>query len=398
MHLVSLQQAAGVEAHFSEFVIRASQRHPDWTQGWINPERSMHPFLRTRLENTLARSVEAKYRWGIKLPSRPASIRVWHCRRSLVKAGTGLAMIWNRTARHGFVVAAMRPENCIHWEHGGAWHAGRERERSDYLHSIQLAIANSKASARVLRLLWNFPGRIEVCLNALRPSLLPDAVIHKRYPNDVLKLGVAARLMPVKGIPQVLHAVKALVDRGRAVELQVAGAGPERAQLEALAERLGLSRICRFLGSVESMSSFYRSIDCLVHVPLTEAFGLVAIEAAAHGCPTIVAAVDGLPEAVRHGTSGVCLEPSLPVSAYAESGGGTYGIPAYVYDPRQDGLSSPKLVDPSLLADAIEQMFANAGCYETMSRAAASYVREVYDFDRHVDQVMCLVRAFKAKC
>ena len=57
---------------------------------------------------------------------------------------------------------------------------------------------------------------------------LPAAPLGKRFPHGrPIKLGVAARLYPVKGVALVLHAVAAL----RAtldVVLTVAGAGPER--------------------------------------------------------------------------------------------------------------------------------------------------------------------------
>src|SRR5262249_14493586 len=98
-----------------------------------------------------------------------------------------------------------------------------------------------------------------------------------------------------KGVALALHAAKLLADEGLDVELRVAGVGPELERLERVAGSLGIGPRVRFLGSVRDMEAFYRDIDCLVHPPLTEAFGLVAIEAAAHGCPVIAAAIDGLP-------------------------------------------------------------------------------------------------------
>ena len=44
-HLVSLAQAAGVEAHFSEFVRHARASHPEFAHGWLNAARDMHPGL-----------------------------------------------------------------------------------------------------------------------------------------------------------------------------------------------------------------------------------------------------------------------------------------------------------------------------------------------------------------
>ena len=74
------------------------------------------------------------------------------------------------------------------------------------------------------------------------------------------------------------------------------------------------------------MEQFYRDIDCLLHAPLTEAFGLVAIEAASLGCPVIAAAVDGLPEAVADGVSGYTVAPTLPLAEYVGLGGAHAGF------------------------------------------------------------------------
>src|SRR5690606_32676510 len=195
-----------------------------------------------------------------------------------------------------------------------------------------------------MRLAWDYRGDVRVCLHALRPSLKPPAPIAKARPRERLRLGVAARLFPVKGVPLVLHALQTLRARGVDAELDVAGAGPERDALLALAAKLGIAARVPFHGAVRDMRAFYSAIHCLVHPPLTEAFGLVAIEAAAHGCPVIAAAVDGLPEAVADGVSGRCVAPTLPASDYAELGSSLAGVPAQVYDPAADAMAPPRQI------------------------------------------------------
>lgn len=398
MHLVSLQGPAGVELHFAEFVQRAVLRYPEWTQGWLNPEKTMHPSLREGLSSALTHTVLGKYRWGVKLPRKPEWLRSWHCRRAFARADTNVLVIWNRTTRTRFVVDAIGAENCIHWEHGSAWHPGRERERERYLQSIPLAITNSNASARVLKLLWGYSGETQVCLNALRPSLTPCGPVQKRYTeNRAIRLGVAARLMPVKGVALVLHAAATLKQQSVDVELHVAGAGVELQRLRSLARDLGIDSLTRFHGSVRDMASFYRNIDCLLHPPLTEAFGLVAIEAAAHGCPAIVAAVDGLPEAVRDGVSGYCITPTLTLDQYAELGGAADGVPEYVYDPVTDALCVPKAVDPTVLAGAVQELFLDPTSYERISHSASDHVLSERQFDQHVDHVMGVISGFLAR-
>jgi glycosyltransferase involved in cell wall biosynthesis len=397
-HVVSLEHAAGVEVQFAEFVRHAVSRHPHWKHGWLNPARSLHESLKAPLGQTLAFRADAKQRGWLRLPSKPDWIRAWHCRRLLAALGSDVVMIWNRTARIGFVLDAVGAENCIHYEHGAAWFGGRERERRDFFRRVPHALANSKAAARVLEKFWDYTGEIRVCRNALRPSLVPEGPVERRFPRSGKpRIGVVARLFPVKGVPLALHAIKALVARGIDVELHVAGEGPERERLQALASRLGLAARTRFHGRVAAMGAFYRSLDCLLHLPTTEAFGLVAIEAAAHGCPVVAAAVDGLPEAVESGVTGYCVAPTLPLGEYTALGGVLEGMPAVVYDPAADDVREPRVVDPAAAAEAVQRLFATEQGYERIAAAASAHVLREFRFDAHVDAVMSTVAAFATR-
>ena len=176
------------------------------------------------------------------------------------------------------------------------------------------------------------------------------------------------------------------------MKLQVAGAGPELPRLTELARKLGIAERCTFHGAVADMRQFYTNIDCLLHPPVTEAFGLVAIEAAAHGCPVIAAAVDGLPEAVEEGVSGVvyrsrrCRSPNIGNSADRSK-----GFPRQVYDAATDALQEPRVVDPATLAAAVRGLFDGRERYERLSRSASEHVARRFDFDAHVAQVMSVV-------
>lgn len=398
IHLVSLRRLAGVELQFAEFVRHAVRLFPEWTHAWLNPAGPVESDLAALLDGSLSHTDRAKYIGKIKLPARPRALRSLHARAFGRRADAKLAVIWNRAARSSFLLDAMGSENVVHWEHGRAWHLGHEQDRRRYFQRIPLVLANSNAARRLLELGWDYRGEIRVCLNALRPSLMPAEATVKAFPGyRPIRLGVAARLLPVKGVALILHALAELRARGMDVELHIAGDGRDRVRLEALAARLGLSEAARFHGSLASMARFYEEIDCLLHVPLTEAFGLVGIEAGAHGCPVIAAAVDGLPEAVAEGISGYCLKPSLPIAEYASLGSDCDDVPEQVYDPLEDCLRPPALVDPAELVTAVESLFADPQGYETLSRSACERVMRDFRFDRHVAEAMGVIGAFAAK-
>jgi glycosyltransferase involved in cell wall biosynthesis len=94
--------------------------------------------------------------------------------------------------------------------------------------------------------------------------------------------------------------------------LLVAGEGPQRGELQQRIVRAGLQYSVRLLGRVDddALVNLYRAADVsIVPTRSIEGFGLVVIEAAACGTPTIVTRVGGLPEAVAG------LDPSLAVEA-----------------------------------------------------------------------------------
>jgi glycosyltransferase involved in cell wall biosynthesis len=383
-----------VEAHFSEFVREARSSEPTFTHGWLDAAGSMHPFVAERVADQLAHTVRAKWRYGLPLPAKPAALRTWHCRRALATAGSDVLVIWNRTAKAKFALDAMGERRCIHWEHGAAWDAGREAERREYLRRVPLALANSTAAARVLQLKWAYRGELRVCRNALRPSLTPPAAVRKRYPSGRIRLGAAARLYPVKGLALIVHAVAQLRAGSLDVELDVAGAGPELARLKALAETLGVGERVRFHGAVGDMTAFYAGIDCLLHAPITEAFGLVALEAAAHGCPVVAAGVDGLVEAVGTHAGGRTLAPTLSLVRYVELGGALTGLPQCVYDPKADALTEPRAVDPALLAAEVAEVFRDARTFEARSAAASTDALARPGFAAHVRDVLAAIDDF----
>src|SRR5690554_956320 len=95
------------------------------------------------------------------------------------------------------------------------------------------------------------------------------------------------------------------------------GAGIQTQEsIEQAAEFLGLQQHLRFLGVITDktkLATVYEAADVHVfpvrHIPDDpEGFGMVAIEAAAHGLPTVAFATGGIVDAVKHGESGYLVE------------------------------------------------------------------------------------------
>jgi len=152
-----------------------------------------------------------------------------------------------------------------------------------------------------------------VDLASFHPDGRPEA-------RDALDIGAGAfvgvcvrRLVPRMGIESLLAAWgRALRHLPSGSTLMIAGDGPLRESLEREARRPGLHGSVRILGRVseQELGAAYRAADvAVVPTAALEGFGLVVLEAAASGTPTIATDVGGLPEVLGP------LDPSLIVRA-----------------------------------------------------------------------------------
>ncbi|MBB3950796.1 glycosyltransferase [Aureimonas jatrophae] len=279
----------------------------------------------------------------------------------------------------------------LYWERGAVWF-GREKTLPDAFRTgHDLILANSHASRRMLEEIW----RIEAPVEILSPCVwnAPAAATERRIdPDRVLRLGFAGRLRAFKGGVLAVHALADLTAGGRAAELLVAGEGPDRSNMEAVARRRGVEDRVRFLGQVRNMTGFFDGIDLLLHPALREPFGTVCPEAAGFGVPSVATAVDGLPEAMRDGVSGLCVRPTLPLARLAGFGGDASDVYPLVYDPAGDSIGAPRLPDPGALADAIRRITDDEASYARFSRGALETAASRARPGPHIDRFHELVR------
>lgn len=376
LHSLNLDTVGGVEQLFYHFITGAGAPPDQVDHGWVAGGR-VHEFFAS-LETRLASVHYSKFFGPIKIPRRPRALRAWQQRKLIRAVRPDLAVMWNRFG-DAAASAELRAAGCpvLHYEHGAGWLAPTSPAHREFLAGVAGAICISRAAQRVLQLRWDYRGPTQVVLNALRPDLIPAEVRPKTLPTDrPLRLGVAARLIPLKGVGVALHTLHALHRRGCRAELHIAGTGPLQPFLVAEARRLGIESAVRFLGVVRDMARFYDQTDLLLAPALREPFGLVIIEAAAHGCPAVCSRVDGLPEAVIERRTGRCLAPGLDLSHASTFGGAAGDFPPWVYDPDGDRLVPPQFLVPEAVAAAVLELLAAPPAYAAMSAAARQHALE----------------------
>ena len=121
-----------------------------------------------------------------------------------------------------------------------------------------------------------------------------------------LRIGIVGRLTAVKGHDVALAAMAALPRGG--VQLEIAGDGPDRQQLQTLAETLGVSAAVHFRGFVSDMRAFYRTLDVLIMPSRHEGVPYALLEAMGQGLPVLASRVGGIPEVVSDGHDGVLVQ------------------------------------------------------------------------------------------
>lgn len=178
----------------------------------------------------------------------------------------------------------------------------------------QAVIAPSRYLARLVEG-WRVKGHVRVVFNALdlpepETNLLPTVTLPPAFERG-FRLATVGRLVPHKRLADVIGAV-AKLDETRLI---VVGDGPQRSELNALVEKLGLADRVVMLGGLpqrELWGVLVRYADVLVLNSTYEGLPHILLEAAHLGVPAVATAVGGTPEIMEDGESGLLIPPDAP--------------------------------------------------------------------------------------
>ena len=186
----------------------------------------------------------------------------------------------------------------------------------------------------------------------------------------VLQLG---RMVPRKGVDNVIRAVAQLRNPGRARLVVVGGdAAPpgrtrsdEMQRLVDLADACGIGERVTFAGHRprSELAAYYAACDVFVTTPWYEPFGITPLEAMASARPVIGSDVGGIRYSVVDGVTG------------------------YLVAPR----------DPGALADRLDHLQADAPLARAMGRAGARRVRAHFTWDRVAEELEAVYQAVLAE-
>lgn len=195
----------------------------------------------------------------------------------------------------------------------------------------------------------------------LNPTGIPipaDAPPHEPPTVTVdrpLRVLQACRFNAKKALDVSIRAVRQLRDAGVPTTLTLAGDGPEREALQALAAQLDLIEAIAWPGFVDQaeLSALLRSHDLFVHPSRTtaskdrEGIPNSMLEAMAAGLPIVATAHSGIPEAVTHEQHGLLIDEA----------------------------------DPARLAEALRRLAEDATLYASLANAGRQRVIDNFSID-----------------
>jgi glycosyltransferase involved in cell wall biosynthesis len=387
LHSLNLDTVGGVESIFGDYL--KNEESTQFEHHLMILNRRCHPFFIAAVEQRIKSLFYAKYAGPLYLPKLMR--KRWAVYRSS-RLKPDVHIIYNTLDNPSAWTANQFAKTRIYYERGAAWLDSKTNDViTQNIRQPHRIFCNSLAAQRVLMLRYGVdPKRCDVIYNPMRLGA-QNSCIEPSSKKERFRIGMAGRVIPVKGMVIALHALAELLKKQPAFELVIAGDGPELGKLREVANDLNLGTAIRFLGVVQNMDSFYTSLDVFVCPSLREPLGNVAIEANGRGCPVICTQVDGLPEAIVPGRTGICLRPALSQDDYFALGVQGKSLPEHVYDPFTDCLKAPSAISPSQLVEAIWQLFQSPERRGEMAKEAFKLSRERFSLEGYVKNLHALI-------
>jgi phosphatidyl-myo-inositol dimannoside synthase len=177
------------------------------------------------------------------------------------------------------------------------------------LRRASLRVANSEYTAT--RVMSRHPdiGHVSVCPLALPPDALPPTVGATRAPI-VLMVGRMDAGEAYKGHAEAIQAWPRVVRACPGARLVLAGSGDDLPRLNALAAQSGVRETITFTGFLPKpdLEDLYRRASVFLMPSRGEGFGIVYLEAMAHGIPCIGSKHDAAGDVIVEGVTGFLVD------------------------------------------------------------------------------------------
>ena len=265
-----------------------------------------------------------------------------------------------------YLLRILNPTNIIFHERGNAWNIKSNQAHiyKSNTKKASLIIANSKASESILIKKFGVnSGKIKVIYNGVLENI--------KYPNKELEskinIGFVGRLDTNKGVNIFIETAKRLKD----FQFNIAGTGPLEEYLKSQCKK---QENVRFYGRIENPYEFLKNQDLLIVPSIREPYGNVIVEAGIMKVPVIASKIDGIPEIIKDGISGVLIEPKddLDHNLIFDK---TLPYPELVVNS-EGQLTKPKQLSPNDLIKEISSLLNNKDKMKLVTKNLYSFVKK----------------------
>lgn len=186
-------------------------------------------------------------------------------------------------------------------------------------------------------------------------------------PSDMI-VTILGRVVGTKGHAFAIQAMKHLPDD---VYLVIAGTGALIKRLKKCAEDLEVYSRVFFVGFRDDVASVLAGSDILLAPSIHDTRSGAVTEAMAAGLPVVATNVDGFPELIEHGVTGLLVPAEAEIPNWSKDA----TVPKNVYDPDSKMFVKSKGPSPQALADSVLELLRDEQRRAQMGAAGREKVR-----------------------
>lgn len=132
---------------------------------------------------------------------------------------------------------------------------------------------------------------------------------HKANDGKIIKLLFVGRLSAQKDPLTMIRAFSVACIENNNLFFTIVGDGELLKKCVQLVKDLGLQDKVKFEGWRNEVNEYYKTHDLFITTSIYEAFGLVFLDAGYYALPTVATNVEGIPEVIEDGVTGLLAEP-----------------------------------------------------------------------------------------
>ena len=272
--------------------------------------------------------------------------------------------------------------NIIFHERGAAWTA-KDRDIKIYKSNAlkaQIILANSNASKIMLIKRFGIDERkIKVIYNGFLSKDFKFVSKNDNRYSEKLSVGYAGRLDAHKGAHVFIESAKKLPK----YDFFIAGEGVLG---DILKKSSNNYKNIHFLGNVKEPLDFISKMDIIVTPSIREPLGNIIIEAGYCRKPVIASNVDGIPEIITDGVSGILINPDKEIS-FNSIPNNAIPMPEVVINPKTLELTRPKEIDPVKLCEAIVFLASSSNMRRLYGENLYQAVIEKFNIENYYESV-----------